>query len=161
MGLFDGVDVDFDEVQEYSAGLAPGTYSSIVSNVTTEEKDSGTYLVITYTVTEGPSQGKTHREYNRIIKGQPQTEQEINNMRFIKTRMLSLGVPAERINSVEPEDIEGTEVALTVDKQKNNPRYMQVVRVDVLSPVTESTPSSLPTAAKPAAAAGDITSMFS
>lgn len=120
-GLFEDFEVDFEsEVEEFGQGLPVGPYEVIVSQVTTEDKDSGKYLVITYTVTDGPKKGQTHREYQRMILGRPQNDGEINALRAIKTRMLSFGVPENRINTVSTDDLVGIEGVITLTAQKNS-----------------------------------------
>lgn len=136
MGLFDTVEDDFEtDVEEYNPNLPAGTYEVIVSGVTVEtRKDKNDesvehdYLVITYTITEEESghKGKSHREWQRIVPGRAITEDDKRSRQFIKTRMLSLGIPENQINTVEPEDIVGTEGALTLVPQRNNPDYNNV-----------------------------------
>lgn len=150
MGLFDGVETDLTTVEEYSVGLPPGTYPMMVAAVTIEEKESGTYLVITYTVTEGPKTGKTHKEMQRLVLGAAQSDSDETALRFLKTRMLSLGIAPEDLNTVEASDLEGREVVITLAPQKNDPRYMQIARLDLLNP--NNAVPSLPAAKKPAAA---------
>lgn len=120
MGLFDDVDDDFTEVEEF-ANLEAGTYEAIIANVTTEDKESGKYMVITYTVTEDTKfKGLSHKEYQRIYPGRAVTDAEKNSRRAIKTRFVQFGIPEDRINTVEPEDVIGIEGALTLGLRRGS-----------------------------------------
>jgi hypothetical protein len=126
VGLFDDVEDDFTEVEEF-ANLDAGTYEVMVAHCGIEAKDSGNYLVITYTVTEeGKYKGLSYKEFQRIYPGRATTDAEINSRKAIKTRMLQFGIPEDRINSMEPDDVMGIEGALTLVPQRNNPDYMRV-----------------------------------
>ncbi len=134
MGLFDVTDEDFNEVEEFSPGVKAGIYEAIVSAVETERKDSGLYLVLSYTITQedSPEKGKTHKEFQRIIEGRAQNDKDRQTLQFQVTRMLQLGVDKDRMKTLEPEDLVGTEIILTLVDQKKNPAYRNVSRVALL-----------------------------
>ena len=146
MGLFDGLEDSFVDVVEFGVGLPANTYEAMVSDVTTEQKDSGLYLVITYAVTDGPYKGKTHKEYQKMVVGRATTEKEQKSLQFIKTRLLSLGIPADRQNKVTADDIVGAEVAITIVPQKDKPQFNNIARVVLINHAGTSAPA-LPTSA--------------
>ena len=140
MGLFDGLEDSFVDVVEFGVGLPANTYEAMVSDVTTEQKDSGLYLVITYAVTAGPMKGKTHKEFQKMVVGRATTEKDQKTLQFIKTRLLSLGIPADRQNTVEPDDIVGVEVAITLVPQKDRPQYNNISRVVLINQYSTPAP---------------------
>lgn len=141
MGLFDELDEDFTEIEEPALGLPPGTYEAMVSSVTTESKDSGTYVVFTYTVTEeGPLKGKSHKEFKKTVVGRAQNDKDREAIGYIKQRLRSLGVAPERMNTIDPDDLVGTEIALTLVNQRNNPDYRQVQKIVLLDASSDEAP---------------------
>lgn len=134
MGLFDGldIDVDWDQVEEYNPNVTPGPHPFLVSNFVVEQKNSVPYLVISYLITDGSQKGKTQKEYKRIPLD-ISTEQGQRDAQYIQSRMISLGIPKDRINKVESEDVIGIEGIVTLVPQKNDPRYNNVAKVTVLN----------------------------
>lgn len=130
MGLFDGI--DFDNVEEFTGGegLQPGTYPVVIAAVDTDtDKDGISQLVITYTVTEGDSEGRQKKEWLKIIPGSPTEDSDKSGFyaqRTLKTRLISFGIPASKFNSLEPDDLLDIEGALTLKRNKKNPEYVNV-----------------------------------
>lgn len=144
MGLFDELEEDFHDVDEPQQGIPAGTYEAMVSAIEVEEKPEakrpGKYLVFSYTVTEeGPYKGMTQKEWKHTIQGRAKDDADRQDLAYLKQRLANLGVPEERMNSVEVDDIVGTEIAMTLVDQKNNPQYRNVSRISLLAPVSDST----------------------
>ncbi len=131
-GLFDSYDLpDLADVPEYSPGVPVGIYEVTVAHVETKEKDSGKFLVITYTVTEEDSEhrGKSHQEWKRIPDRSEagRSEAEITrDAQYLKKTLTSLGVPPEKQGSITADDLQGIEGVLELEQQRNNPNYRQV-----------------------------------
>src|SRR5664280_1767930 len=119
MGLFENVEEDFKEVEEYVAGIPAGTHHVMVSNIHTEDKESGKYVIFTYTVVDDDSKykGKSHNEYIRLVEGGAKTENDTRSLRALKTRLMSFEIPEGKMKSIDPDDIVGTEGALTLVDQ--------------------------------------------
>lgn len=153
MGLFDAVTEDFSEIQEFVAGVPAGTYEVLVAAVETERKDSGNYLVLSYTITEGSRKGKTHKEFLRIVEGGAQSDGDKFALQALKTRLKSLGVPDDKMRTVGPDDLVGVEGVIVLVDDKKNPQYRRVIR---FTPVqAEMAGESLPSSGTPAKATSD------
>lgn len=152
MGLFDEFEGEFAEIPDIVMGLPEGVYKCVVAGVTVEDKDSGKYLVFTYTATEGDYVGKSHREFQRIVVGPAMTPEDKQTMSYVKSRLSSLGVPVDRMNSLDADMITGTEIVLTLVPQKNDPRYRNVSRVTLVDPsnVVPDLPTGVASPATPA-----------
>lgn len=163
MGLFDELDEDFTEVEEPTLGIPAGTYEAMLSSISTETKDSGTFLVFTYTVTEeGPYKGKSHKEFKKTVVGRAQNDKDREALGYIKQRLSSLGVPPDRMNSIDVDDLVGTELALTLVNQRNNPDYRNVQKIVLLDASADVPELPEPASSKKAAAKlEDVDDMFS
>lgn len=135
-------DLDVAGAEELSTGVPAGVYPATVTNAEvvngTKNSPDSTFLVISYTV-EGYD--FPIREYKQIPKGHPsswddnvkdtknKTEKQRNNtaLSFLKARLNDLGVPVERMNSLQPEYLVGTQVIVTV--VKNAQGYSNITKV--------------------------------
>lgn len=129
MGLFDGITEDFEDVAEFSVGVPPGVYEVLVSNVETDTKGENDtpYLVISYTITDGPLSGRTHKEFLRIVIGGAQSQGDTYALQGLKTRLKSFGVPDSKMKSVTPDELTGLEGTIILAEAKN-PQYRTVRR---------------------------------
>lgn len=85
-------------------------------------------LSIIYQINDGSDDdGGTISEYKSIPYGNT-TEEDKRSLSFLKQRLLSLGVPPERVNSVQPQELEGTDCFVTTKKNKE---YTNVTNVKV------------------------------
>lgn len=145
MGLFDDFEGDFESLPEPTIGLPEGTHECIVSQVAIEDKDSGKYLVITYTCCDetSPHKGRTYKEFKRIVEGKPQTQKDVEAMSYIRARLNDLGIPVSAMSSLVPDDLQGIRVALSLVPQKKDPSYRTVRSVKL---ITGGETVALPTA---------------
>jgi len=125
MGIFG--DLDVQAAADDPFAVDDGTYTGTVtkSEVKKNKDETKTFLVLEYTIEDdGPMGGRKASEWKNI----PETgdENADRSASFLKQRLLSLGVPPDRINSFEPEDALGVEVVFTV---KNKDGYTNVSRV--------------------------------
>lgn len=119
---------------------ALGTYRCFVtkSEIRTK-KDGSKSWVFTYRVCEGqPEEGKTKDDWRPIPNvsgGKFATDKDATYARFLKQRLMELGVPEERVGSVTPESLKGTECFITIVL---NNGYKNVTKVVLASEVANS-----------------------
>lgn len=141
MGLFDELDVASAADNPFG-GVPEGVYECTVTNAVVKESDDKFYregvkkvgLMLTYKVTDGDEAGEEITEYKAIPRPEDKdnpTSDERRAMSFLKQRMLSLGIPENRVNSVEPDDLIGLDCYVTVKKGKND--YMNVTEVKLVN----------------------------
>lgn len=147
MSLFDGIDIA--SADDLSKGMPPGSYPAVVSDVRKEvgskKNPDGNFLVIEYTVDgfEFPAREKKWIPTDVEVQADPKSARLARS--FLKDRLLSLGVPPERLNAVGPENLIGIEVTITM---KERDGYTNVSRVALRDGTAE--PVSLPKATAPA-----------
>lgn len=129
MGLFGDLDVASAEDNPW---LVPSnTYEADVFKVELKEKDDKKGLVFTYKISSGEHEGKQVSEYKNIptpVDPKNPTPEEKTAASYLKMRLASLGVPESRMNTVEPNDLQGLPVVITV---KVNGEYTNVTRVEL------------------------------
>lgn len=113
MGLFDDLDVASaaDDPFKVADGWHPATLTKVEIKDTRDMTKKG--LALEYEITGGENKGSTISEwknYPRPADPKNPTADEKRDLAFIKARLLSLEVPETKMNSLNPEDIIGTEV---------------------------------------------------
>ena len=130
-------DLDIASAADDPFSVDPGTYHATVSEVKVKGSKDQTKkgLQITYTILtcdENPAMaGRTVSEWKTIPEpDDPKnpTADDAKAMSFLKMRLLSLGIPENRMNTVEFVDLQGVEVVITVEK---NNGYTNVKRVEL------------------------------
>lgn len=124
------------------AGVIPNaTYRAFVFDVKKGPTADGSKdgITFTYKIADGDYEGETVREWKEIPRVAPGTDPTVDQNKkfgYIKTRLTSLGVPAERMSSVEAEDLIGKKVLITT---KVNNQYVNVNKVvlDTADSVTD------------------------
>lgn len=140
MSLFGELDVDIAAADDNPFEVPAGIYSGFVSDVEVKESQKGNQgLMITYTV--GPDDaeyaGRTIGEWKNLpVPGDAKAAQAAS---FLKLRLLSLGVPEDKINSIEADDLIGTAVVFTVADGKDGYKNIRKVTLDEGSPVDDVT----------------------
>lgn len=137
-------DLDIASASDDPFSVAPGTYEAVVSDVEVKDNKDKTLkgLWITYTITGETENGKNVSEWKTIpAPADPKnpSAEDKRSMSFLKMRLSSLGIPESRMNSVQPEDLIGTEVAITV---KKNGEYTNVTKVEALTALSVGGPSN-------------------
>ena len=124
MGIFGDLDVESAADDPFS--VPDNTYYAYVTDMVAKESQSGKKgLNIEYTVSAGEHKGKKIREWKRIPEDLNSDENK-QAASYIKSRMLDLGIPAERINSATKDDVTGKFVAVTI---KSKGEYQNVTKV--------------------------------
>lgn len=118
--------------------VPPGVYRAIVSNAEIKVGKTGIKgFIITYTVTEPEAhKGKTQGEFKRISppegwnpNGDNTNELKEafeNQAKYLKARLVNLGIPETRIGVMVPSDIINKAVVITLVKNK---QYINVNEV--------------------------------
>ena len=117
MSLFGELDVESAEDNPFA--IPDGVYDAAVFEVKvgpTKNKDK-VGMTLVYKITEGPQTGKTVQEWKHVPQpadAKNPTEEEARALSYLKARMISLGVPAEKINTIQSDDLLGREVVITL-----------------------------------------------
>lgn len=139
MGLFG--DLDVQSAADNPFDIPDGTYVCIINDVKvgpTKPKDGVTKIGMTlnYRIDEGEKEDSNISEWKHVPA--PEDLESSNSdikkaaersMSFLKSRMIDLGIPADRINDLEPEDLLGIRCSVTVAK---NGQYTNVKRVALI-----------------------------
>lgn len=147
MSLFG--DLDIEAASDNPWEIPADKYGATVSKV--EKKDDHVsknnpdstpknYMVIEYTITDGSHAGaigQTLQEWKKVPKADD--EDKDRSMSFIKQRLLSLGVPESKMNSVQPDDLVGIDVYVNVGAGKNGMPQVNTVELKGGSATTGST----------------------
>lgn len=123
MSLFGELDVQSAEEIDYT--VPDNTYPAFVFDVKvgmtkgnpTENKPKKLGMTLIYKISEGEYEGRQVQEWKQIPEpADPKnlTEDEKRSLSYLKTRVLSLGIPEERVNDVQPDDLIGREVVITL-----------------------------------------------
>ena len=109
--------------------IPDGTYKAVTGEVKRETSKDGSKVGLTlkYTIDDedSPYNGRKASEWKTIPKGQ-ESEDDRKALGYLKQRLNSLGVPEDKMNSVEPEELNDIPVVITI---KNNNGYVNVNRV--------------------------------
>ena len=117
-------DLGLDEIDEDPNAFPDGTYNAYLTEakvVNLKDSAKGKRLVLTYKIADGPHKGKTIDEWKSI-----NAFDSARDKAFLKSRILSLGIPESRISSLDVNDLVGTEVRIT---KKQNGQYRNVTNV--------------------------------
>jgi hypothetical protein len=112
--------LDIESAQNDPFKVDDGTYHATVTGAKVAPTNAGDKigLTITYKITdEGDMEGKDVKEWQNIPQpADPQnpTTEEKRSASYLKARLLALGVPADGMNKMQPEDLLGTDVIITV-----------------------------------------------
>ena len=130
MGLFGELDVASAEDNPWA--VPANTYEATVYEVKVkEDKNNHTGLAINYKISSGEHEGKLVSEWKAIpIPDDPKnpTAEDKRAASYLKMRLASLGVPESRMNTVDPNDLQGTEVVIKVTV---NGEFTNVGRVEL------------------------------
>lgn len=129
MGIFG--DQDWNSVPDDPFALPDNSYVAFVTNVKVGPTKAGDKvgMTITYTIDGGGYDGREVTEWKRIPQvdnPKSPSDSEKRDLSFLKARMRDLGVPAERMNSIEPDDLIGIRCVITT---RQSGQYTNVTRV--------------------------------
>lgn len=127
-------DLDIESAADDPFAVPDNTYRAFVTDVEVKPTKDGskTGMTIIYKISEGEHEGKQIREWKNIpqpVDPKNPSDDDKRAMSFLKQRLLDLGVPADRINQVTPDDLIAKEVTVSV---KNNDGYVNVRKVTLV-----------------------------
>jgi Protein of unknown function (DUF669) len=128
-------DLDVASAEDNPFKIPDNSYAAFVSDVKVGPTKDGSKqgMTIHYEISQGDHMGKSVREWKHIVQpANPKqlTSDEARSASFLKQRLTSLGIPADRMNKVTPEDIIGSRVVIRVQEDANG--YAQVKNVEPL-----------------------------
>lgn len=117
MGLFEGIDIESAADDPFA--VDDGTYAAFVTEIKVglTKDESKTGMTTTFRISEGENEGKLVSRWllvPTIEDPKNPTADESRALSFLKSHLMSLGVPAEQVNSVDADDLIGTEVYINV-----------------------------------------------
>lgn len=145
-GLFG--DLDLASVSEDILTIPDGTYSAVVVKISPSQSQSKmdergkpqSGITVTFQIIDTDSeyneQKVTHYQtIPQVPDSEEMTAAEKKNAAYLKRLLRNLGVPEERMNTVEPSELVGTDVYITT---KKNGDFINVVGVKLQSEADES-----------------------
>lgn len=153
MGLLDDYAPDFDEIPDGPDYNVPdGTYDFEIGNFYrqdgTSKNPDAQYLVVEYLLGD---EGKRSSEWFGLPEDPSSpTDKEIQKLSFLKRRFQTLGVPRDRWNSIDEDDLIGITGVLTL-RTRNGYQNVSSLSVDEAPAAVEEKPRAR--AAKTAAGA--------
>ena len=128
-------DMDMDSVPDNPYDTEPGTYEANVYDVEVKPTKAGdkTGMYIYYKIDGGDFDGNTLQEFKEIPQPKDPknpTADEKKTASWLKMRLVSLGVPSNRLNSLDPKDLIGTPVTVTIAR---NGEYTNIQKVALRS----------------------------
>jgi hypothetical protein len=122
-------DLGLDNVEADPNYISDGTYPAFVFSADVRtKKDKSKSWVLTYKIApESPKHaGQQQQEWFDL---EPKGENAEMKKSFLKRRVLSLGVPEDKINSLQPNDVVGIKVAMSI-VHRNGYQNVGTVTVD-------------------------------
>lgn len=131
MGLFDELDVAGAEDDPWA--IPDNTYACVVTGaVAKKDRNDNMGTTFRYKITDGDLTGREISEYKRTPHKEDAEPLEgkarADAISYIKQRLGQLGIPEERMNDVDEDDLVGIECYVTV---KNNKGYVNVRNVSL------------------------------
>jgi hypothetical protein len=140
MGLFGDLDVASAEDNPWA--VPANTYEATLFEVSVkEDKNKKPGLMLVYKISSGDHAGKTVSEWKVIPQPADPKNPNADEKKaasYLKQRLASLGVPESRMNTVDTNDLLGTEVVITV---KVNGDYTNVSKVEPRSGSVSAPPA--------------------
>lgn len=132
MSLFEGLDIAAAKDNPFE--IPANTYAATITSVVTGPTKSGDKvgMTLTYTIQEGEYAGDDITEWKELPQpADPRnlTKEEARSLSFLKQRLLNLGIPETKMNSVGEDDLEGLDVYVTTKEGKNG--YTNVQKVEL------------------------------
>ena len=126
MSLFG--DLDIESAEDDPFAIPDNTYDCFLTDVKAGPTKAGDKqgMTLEFTIAEGDHMDKKIQEWKRIPDPASPMEDDERAKSFLKARMLDLGIPAERVNSVTADDLLGIHCFVSV---KNNNGYTNVRKV--------------------------------
>ena len=137
-GMFAGLDLESANDDPFN--IPDGSYNAFVTEVKVGPTKDGSKQGMTtiFRISEGEHEGKTVSRWliiPDVSDPKNPSADESRALSFLKSHILSMGVPAEEVSSINAEDLVGTEVIVSV---KNRDGYTNVRKIIPASAVDGS-----------------------
>lgn len=134
-------DLDIANAEDNPFAVPDNTYEAYVTNAKVGLTKAGDKLGLTieYSIDGGDQNGKKVSEFKHVPRSNDVMEPAIRARAasFLKMRLSSLGVPDDKMNELDPTDLIGTPVVITV---KTKDGYTNVNRVETRSESGDTNP---------------------
>lgn len=127
-------DLDIASAEDNPFGVPDNTYETFLTDAEVKTSKAGNKgLALTYRIASGDHEGKNISEWKNIPTPEdpknPSAEDK-TAMSWLKQRLLSLGVPESRMNTLNPSDLVGTHLYVTT---KTKDGYTNVRNVELIT----------------------------
>ena len=122
MSLFG--DLDLENAPDDPNAIPDSTYRAFLTDISkkgTQKDPHKIGVTFKYRISEGNYEGREVTEWKSANPGDDERTKG-----YLKQRLINLGVPTDRLSQVDPDDLIGKDVYVTV---KNRGEYANVVRV--------------------------------
>lgn len=129
-------DLDVEAAADDPFAVPNNTYRAVLTDAKVGPTKAGDKvgLTITWTInSEDEHNGKMITEWKQIpqpVDPKNLTDEEKRTTSFLKKRMLDLGIPPERINSVTPDDLVGRDCMVSVVNKDNYVNVRKVILIE-------------------------------
>lgn len=126
MGLFG--DLDVQQFDDNPWAIPDDKYEAVVTKSEVGETKAGDKVgwTLTYTIESGRCSGQSVTEWKRVPQRDKPMEDDHRAGSFLKERLLSLGIPENRLNEVTPDEILGRKVYITTRQRGENVNVQKV-----------------------------------
>lgn len=120
-------DLDLDNAPDDPFAIPDGTYKAYLTDVRKGPTKDGKKVGVTFKfkISEGDHKDQEVTEW----KSANPTD-DVRTKSFLKQRIIGLGVPADRISVIDPEDLIGKEVYITTKSRNGFTNIQNAVPVD-------------------------------
>jgi hypothetical protein len=146
-------ELGLENVDEDPNAFPDSTYNAYVTDakivkVNDQKEDR---LVLTYTLADGEHKGKQIDEFKNCDK-----TANARDLAWLKSRLKSLGVPEEKLSSINLDDLKGIAIRITTKKKGQYRNVTNVVLGHAGGGVTASATSALDAPATPVGTGADV-----
>lgn len=124
-------DLDLANAEDNPFAIPDNTYEAWVTEAKVALTKAGDKLglTVTYTIDGGEKNGSKVSEFKQVPRAGDDLDETARNRArsFLKMRLSSLGVPDDKMNTLDPTDLLGTPVVIVV---KTKDGYTNVTKVE-------------------------------
>lgn len=130
MSLFEGLDVA--SASDDPWGVSVGWHKTVITKCEVKPTAKGDKKGVNWAfqVTEGADKGSTHTDWQWVPAADDHSDEAERAKKFLKQRMVKLGIPQDRINQVEPSDMVGIEPYIEIKEAKSGNRFIAEIKLD-------------------------------
>ena len=157
-GLLGAFNIDMDEIEAPSFDVKDDVWEYVVGDMYLLEGTSNhpdkSWIIIEFQLGD---EGKTKSEWFQMpMDSDNKTAKEIEKLGYFKLRLKDLGVPDEKLNTVEPDDVIGKRGTLQTVTKGGYQNIKNVTLAEEEAAPVAATPVRRKAAAKPVAEAAPV-----